>query len=173
MVGGWNLKLTFCSMAKTHEPSYLDKQSLVQWKVADIHTSFVWIFIFLGEPFEYGDGGIFRLPRWMQTLPQPMCDHEISYADSSSYAGQLLIRPLLRETKNTKMASCWKLKWRTYCLMETTHEPLQVDKRNSLQWKIVDMPTSFIWAIVFFIGSFEYGDGRIFKLLRWIQNFHQ
>jgi hypothetical protein len=35
------------------------------------------------------------------------------------------------------------------------------------------MPTSFIWVIVFFNGPSEYGDGEIFKLLRWMQNLHQ
>jgi hypothetical protein len=35
------------------------------------------------------------------------------------------------------------------------------------------MPTSFIWIIIFFNGSFKYGDGRIFKLLRWKQVLRQ
>jgi hypothetical protein len=35
------------------------------------------------------------------------------------------------------------------------------------------MPTSFILIIVFFDGSFEYGDGRIFKLQRWMQNLQR
>jgi len=55
-------------MATTHEPLYLDKQSLVQWKIMDILTSFIWIIIFFNGPFEYGDGGIFKLLRWMQNI---------------------------------------------------------------------------------------------------------
>jgi len=54
--------------------------------------------------------------------------------------------------------------------MATTHEPLHLDKRSFVQWKIVDIPTSFILIIIFFNGPFEYGDGGIFKLLRWMQN---
>jgi hypothetical protein len=54
--------------------------------------------------------------------------------------------------------------------MATTHEPLQVDKRSLVQWKIVGIPASFILLIIFCNGPFEYGDGGIFKVLRWMQN---
>jgi hypothetical protein len=27
----------------------------------------------------------------------------------------------------------------------------------------MEKPTSFIWIIIFFNGTFEYGDGKIFK----------
>jgi hypothetical protein len=49
--------------------------------------------------------------------------------------------------------------------MATTHEPLHLDKRSFVQWKIFDIPTTFIWIKIFFKGPFEYGDGGIFKLL--------
>jgi hypothetical protein len=49
----------------------------------------------------------------------------------------------LRKTKNTNMAGGWYLKL-TFCFMVTTHEPLHLDKRSFVQWKIVDIPTSFI-----------------------------
>jgi hypothetical protein len=52
--------------------------------------------------------------------------------------------------------------------MATPHEPLHLDKLSFEQWKIVDIPTSFMWIIILFNGPFEYGDGGIFKLLRWI-----
>jgi hypothetical protein len=32
--------------------------------------------------------------------------------------------------------------------METTQEPLHLDKRSFAQWKTVDMPTSFVWIII-------------------------
>jgi hypothetical protein len=48
-------------------------------------------------------------------------------AKRSSKYEQLLIRPLLRKIKNTNMAGGWKLK-RTFYFMETTQEPLQLDK---------------------------------------------
>jgi hypothetical protein len=35
------------------------------------------------------------------------------------------------------------------------------------------MLTSFIWVIIFFNGSYEYGNGRIFKLMRLMQNLRQ
>jgi hypothetical protein len=69
----------------------------------DIPTSFVSIFIFLDGPFEYGDGGIFILLRWMQNFHHTMCDHEILYADKSSM-DKLLVIPLFWESKNMNMA---------------------------------------------------------------------
>jgi hypothetical protein len=83
----------------------------------------------------------------------------------------ILMRPLQRETKNTNLAGRWKLK-RTYCLTEKTREPLNLDKRNLVQWKTVDMRTSFIWIIID-CRPFAYGDSGIFKLLTWMQNLHQ
>jgi hypothetical protein len=80
--------------------------------------------------------------------------------------------PFLRKTKNTNMAGCWYLKV-MFCFMTTTHEPLHLDKRSSVKWKIMDIFTSFIWIIIFSNGLFEYGYGGIFKLLRWMQNLHQ
>jgi hypothetical protein len=100
MAGGWYLKLTFCFLATTHELLYLGKQSFIQWKVADIPTSFIWIIIFFNRSFEYGDGGIFKLLRLMQNLHQSMWDHKLFYADRSLEDEQLLIRPLLWESKN-------------------------------------------------------------------------
>jgi hypothetical protein len=100
-------------------------------------------------------------------------DHEIWYVYRSSEDQQLLIRQFfLRQTKNTNMAGSWNLKF-TFCFMKTTHEPLNVDKWSLKLWKIMDIPTSFIWIIIFFGGVFEYNDGGIFKLLRWIQKLHQ
>jgi hypothetical protein len=59
--------------------------------------------------------------------------------------------------------------------VEIPHEPLhlQLDKRSLVQWKIMDILTSFILIIIFFDGDFEYGDGGTFKLLTWMQNLHQ
>jgi hypothetical protein len=56
------------------------------------------------------------------------------------------------------------------CFMATTYEPLHLDKRSFVLWKIMDIPTSFIWIIIFFNAPLGYGDGGIFKLQRWIQN---
>jgi hypothetical protein len=50
----------------------------------DIPTNFILIIIFFNEPFEYGDGGIFKLLRWMQNLHHLTWDHEILYADKTS-----------------------------------------------------------------------------------------
>jgi hypothetical protein len=45
--------------------------------------------------------------------------------------------------------------------METTHELLHLYKLSFVHWKIMDIPTSFIW-IIFFDGAFEYGGGSKF-----------
>jgi hypothetical protein len=57
-------------METTHELLHLDKRSLAQWKIVDIPENFVCIIILLDGPFEYGDGGNFKLLRWMQNLHQ-------------------------------------------------------------------------------------------------------
>jgi hypothetical protein len=54
--------------------------------------------------------------------------------------------------------------------METTNEPLRLEKWSSVQWKRVDIPASFIFNILIF-WHFEYGDG--FKQLRWMKNLRQ
>jgi hypothetical protein len=55
----------------------------------------------------------------------------------------------------------WNLKF-TFYFMETAHEPLLLEKWNFVQWKIMDIPTSFIWNIIFFGGVFEYGSDSKF-----------
>jgi hypothetical protein len=34
--------------------------------------------------------------------------------------------------------------------MKTTHGLLHLDKRNVVLWKLMDIPKSFIWIIIFF-----------------------
>jgi hypothetical protein len=53
--------------------------------------------------------------------------------------------------------------------MQTTREALDLDKRSVVESKNMDMPTGFIWVVAFFAGGFEYGDGDICELLRWIK----
>jgi hypothetical protein len=79
--GRWYLKLTSCFMATTHEPLYLDKRSLVQWKIVDMPTRLIWTIIFFNGPFEYGEGGNFILLRWRQNWHNSTRDHTISCAD--------------------------------------------------------------------------------------------
>jgi hypothetical protein len=134
MEGGWNSKLTFCFMETTHEPLHLDKRSLVQWKIMDIPTDFVWIIIFLDISFEYGYGGIFKLLRFMRNLYQSMWDHETLYADRSSKDKQLLIIPFFRNTKNMNMAGSWIFKYIFY-FMEKPHEPLHLHIWSIIHWK--------------------------------------
>jgi hypothetical protein len=40
------------------------------------------------------------------------------------------------------MAESWYLKL-TFCFKATTHEPLHLNKWRFVEWKIVDIPTSF------------------------------
>jgi hypothetical protein len=62
----------------------------------------------------------------------------------------------LQESKNMNLAGSWMLKF-AFCFMERTNEPLHLDKWTLVHWKIMDMPTSFIWIIIFFDGAFECG----------------
>jgi hypothetical protein len=63
----------------------------------------------------------------MQNLHQSTSDHEILYTDRSSKDEQLLERPFFQKQKNTNMAAVWMLKF-IVCFVETTHEPLYLDK---------------------------------------------
>jgi hypothetical protein len=80
-----------------------------------------------------------------------------NFVFSSPEDEQLLIRPFLWKTKNTNMAGNGKLKFK-FNFMERTHEPLHLVKWNFVHWKIVDIPTSFIWIIIFFDRALEYGN---------------
>jgi hypothetical protein len=61
---------------------------------------------------------------------QSTWDHETLYADISSEAEQLLIRPiLLWKTKNTNLAGSCNSKL-TFCFVETAHQTLHLDKRS-------------------------------------------
>jgi hypothetical protein len=71
-------------METTHELFQLEKQSLVHWKITDMPTSFIWIWIFFNGPLECGDGGIFKYWRGKQNLHQSVWAHEILYVDRSS-----------------------------------------------------------------------------------------
>jgi hypothetical protein len=70
---------------------------------------------------------ILKLLRWMKNLHQSMWDHIILYSDRSSEDEQLLMRPLMRESKNINMASGWMVKF-TFYFMNRTHEPLHLVK---------------------------------------------
>jgi hypothetical protein len=102
----------------------------------------------------------FKLPRWMQNLHQSTWDHQILYTDKSSKDEQPLIRPFLSKTKNTNMAAVWMLKF-IVCFVETTHEPLHLDK-----WTLDKSSRTylcFIWIIVLFDAVFKYDDGAKFR----------
>jgi hypothetical protein len=75
-------------------------------------------------------------------MDQSSWDHKILYANRSSEDEQLLIRPILREPKNTSMAGGWKLKL-TFYFMKTTHEPLYLDKWSFVHWKIMGTQALF------------------------------
>jgi hypothetical protein len=91
----------------------------------------------------------------------------------SSEDAQLLMGPLLRQIKNKDMAGGWMLKW-TSCLVVKTHEPLHLDKRCLVRTMNSIGHTSKIHLTNYcHWWTLEYGDGRIFKLLRWMWILHQ
>jgi hypothetical protein len=79
---------------------------------------------------------------------------KILYADRSLEDELLLIRPVLWESQ--KKNESWKLK-STFHFMERTHKLLHLDKWSFVHWKVVVIPTRFIWIIILFDGAFEYG----------------
>jgi hypothetical protein len=74
----------------------------------------------------------FKLLTWMQNFYQSMWYNDTLYADKSLENRQLLIKPLLWETKDTNIAGGWSLKF-TFRFMETTHEPLHLNKQNLIK----------------------------------------
>jgi hypothetical protein len=70
------------------------------------------------------------------------------YADRS-YEDKQLKKNTSRKNKSTNMAGSLNLKFQFWC-MEITHGPLHLDKRSSVQWKIMDIATSYIWVSIFF-----------------------
>jgi hypothetical protein len=110
MASDWILKLTCCFMATTHEPLHLDKRSFVERNIVDIPTRFIWIIIFFNEPFEYSDGGIFKLLRWVPNLHRWTWGHKLLYADRSSEDEQVLIRPLFSRNQKYEHGGRLKIK---------------------------------------------------------------
>jgi hypothetical protein len=53
------------------------------------------------------------------------------------------------------MAGSLKLKF-TFYLMEKTRELLHLYKWSFVQWKVMDIPTSYIWIVIFSDGAFSY-----------------
>jgi hypothetical protein len=88
-------------------------------------------------------------------------DYEIVYADRSSKDKQLLVRPLLWKTKNTNIAGSWKLKFTFYFALATRTVAL-LGKWCFVQWKIMDIRTSFILITLFFDEVPKYGGGSKF-----------
>jgi hypothetical protein len=60
-------------------------------------------------------------------LQKPAWDREILYADRASKERELSVRPFLREINNENVEENWILEF-IFCSMETTHEPLHLDK---------------------------------------------
>jgi hypothetical protein len=86
---------------------------------------------FLQRPSENGEGGIFKLLRWMKNLHHSTWDHRMLYAGRSLEVEQLLIRPLMQKTKNTNMVGGWYLK--LIFFMVIAHEPLRLEQRSFVQ----------------------------------------
>jgi hypothetical protein len=150
----WYLKLIFVLWRQLMSRcTYETKFCTIE--LMDIPTSFIWIIIFFNKPSAYSDGGILKLLRWIQNLQQSTWDHKILYADRSLEDEQLLIRPLLLESKNMNMACSWMLKF-TFYFMDRTREPLRLDKWSFVHWRIMDIhvPTSFILIVIFLWRSF-------------------
>jgi hypothetical protein len=151
-------------MVITHEPLHLDRWSFMQWKIVDVFTSF----IFFNGPLKYGDGGIFKLLRWMQSLHQSIWDHKMLYADRSLEDGQVLIGSLLQKFKNMNTAGVRMLKF-TFYFMERTPKPFQLVRWSFVHWKIVEIPYTFYFDHYFLCRSFF---NMVVDILRLCWNKH-
>jgi hypothetical protein len=149
-------------MATTHEPLHLNKQSFVQWKIVEIPTTIVWIIIFFNELIEYGDGGIFKLLRWMQNLNP---SKKMLYAERSLRGWTTFINTTFVKSKNMNMAVGWMFKY-IFHFMEKAHEALHLVMWIFVHLKTMHITTSFIWIIIFLNGAVKYG--RILELWGYV-----
>jgi hypothetical protein len=78
----------------------------------------------------------------------------------------ILIDLCEKQKKIWNTVGSWTLKFKFYFVV-TTHEPLHLDKWRFVQWKIMDIPTSFIWNIVFFEEDFDYDSSLKFWGFVW------
>jgi hypothetical protein len=154
MAGGWYFKLTFCFMVTTHEPLHLDKRSIVHWKIVDIPTSCIEIIIFFNRPFEYGDGGIFKLLRSMWNLQQSTWGHKILYADI--FRGWTTFNKITF-VRIQKYEHGWRFKVTIHILFYGENSWTVALSQSFVHLIMMDVTTSFIWIIIFFDGAFEYG----------------
>jgi hypothetical protein len=160
MAGSWNLKFIL------FYGDNLWTVALKQMKFGAMKDhghayKFFWIIIFFVGTSEYGGGGILKLLSWIQNMHQSTWDYAIFHGDIYLKDEQLLIRSLLQETKNTNVVGGWKLKF-TFCFMETAHELLHLDSWSFVLWEVMNIPTSFIWIIIFLDRAFEYGGSSKF-----------
>jgi hypothetical protein len=51
--------------------------------------------------------------------------------------------------------------------MNTTHEPLHLDKSSMVQHNIMNIPPAFIWTVILLNDTSEYGDGV--KFWRYVE----
>jgi hypothetical protein len=57
--------------------------------------------------------------------------------------------------------------------METTHELNALRSTKFGTMKYYRHTYNFYVNVIFFVGPFVNGDGKIFRLLRWMQTLHQ
>jgi hypothetical protein len=103
----------------------------------------------------------FKLLRWMKNLNQSTWEHKFSVLVDLKRMNNFSWGHLCQKQKNTNMAASWMLQF-IVCFVETTHEPLHLDKWTFVLQKIMDMPTSLILIIILFEAVFKYDDGAKF-----------
>jgi hypothetical protein len=120
---------------------------------------------FFNGPFEYGDGRIFKLLRWMQNLHQSTWDHKMLY--TNIFRGWTSCNKItFAIIQNMNMAFGWKLKF-TFYFMDSTHEPLHLDKWSLVHWKVMDIPTRFIRIVIFLTELLNMAAFRNCEVLCW------
>jgi hypothetical protein len=101
------------------------------------------------------------IPKWrafeflgrMQNFYRSRWGHEILYAGRSSEDKQLFNQITFVKNKNTNMDGGWYLKF-TFCYMETTHEPMDLDKTKFSTMKDHGHTWKFYLNYYFLLRSF-------------------
>jgi hypothetical protein len=106
-------------------------------------TSFIWIIVFFDRPFEYGDGGVFKLLRCKQNVHQSTWDHKILYANT--------FRGWTAFNNNTfariqRYKHGGRLKVKIHVVFYEGYSwtvALMLDKWNFVHWKTMDIQVLF------------------------------
>jgi hypothetical protein len=156
MYFGWNLKLTFCFMEMAHELLHLNKRSLVQWKIMDMPTSFVFEELFSSKDLL----SMAMVGFWNFWVAYKTCTSQratMNFCMLKIYSGWTFLTNTFAKTQKYKHGGTLKCKNQISFYGANSWTVVLTVRQSFVQWKIMDIPTNCILTIIFFDRDFEFG----------------